>query len=104
MYCVPSTLQTQAFPLSPLLAAYLPGTASGMEGQFDLHASLKGPLSDPVRIETTIEIPTLKASYQSWQIANVEPIRADYRDGILKISDRLALPLLGEDARVIAAF
>ena len=85
-YNTTATLQAQAFPLGPLLAAYLPGTASGMEGQFDLHASLKGPLSDPMRIETTIEIPTLKASYQSWQIANVQPIRADYRDGILKIS------------------
>jgi len=86
-YYTNATLDTRAFPLAPILATYLPGNAAAMQGQFDLHATLKGPLKDPQRIEATVEIPTLKAAYNTLQFSNVGPIRADYRNGVLELAN-----------------
>jgi translocation and assembly module TamB len=84
-YYTSATLDTQGLPLGPLLASYLPGQGQDFRGQTEVHASLKGPLKDPARLEAHVEIPTLTAAYQSMQIANAVPIRVDYRNGVLNL-------------------
>lgn len=85
-YYTNATLDTKAFPLAPILARYLPENAAAMQGQFDLHATLKGPLKDLARVEAVVEIPTVTAKYNNLQFANVGPIRADYRNGVLQLA------------------
>ncbi|GAC1701330.1 MAG: hypothetical protein NVS9B4_04400 [Candidatus Acidiferrum sp.] len=79
------TLDTRAFPLNPVFAAYFPDNA-GVRGLMDLHADLKGPLKEPERIEANVEIPTLKVDYQAIHLANSGPIRANYRNGVVQLA------------------
>jgi translocation and assembly module TamB len=85
-YYTNAALDIHAFPLTPILATYLPGNAAAMRGQFDLHATLKGPLKDPQRIEGIVEIPTLKVAYQALQFSNVGPIRAHCKNGVIELA------------------
>src|SRR6202040_438764 len=74
-----------ALPLAPLFAMFLSGSPQGLQGETELHASLKGPLKDKTRIEAHLTIPTLKASYQSLEIGAASPIRVDYSDSVVTL-------------------
>ncbi len=84
-YYTSATFDTQGLPLAPLMASYLPGQGKDFRGQTEVHASLKGPLKDPARLEARVEIPSVTAAYQSMQIENTAPIRMHYRDGVLTL-------------------
>ncbi len=77
-------LDTQKIELGPFLATYL--SSPGIRGQTELHASLKGPLKSPEQIEANVNIPTLNLNYQSFQIAAVAPMQAQYRAGTLTLA------------------
>ena len=70
-------IDTRPIELGPLLAGYL--STPGIQGQTELHGSIKGPLKRPEQLEGQLEVPTLSLSYQSVQIASASPIRIDYR-------------------------
>ena len=80
------TLDTQAIPFAPILAAYAPTQAANIKGQTELHGTLKGPLRRRDRLEAHISIPQLAMSYKDTiKLASAEPIRADYVDGVLNL-------------------
>jgi len=89
------TVDTPVIPLQPLLAAYAPAQAALVNGQTELHATLRGPLKNQKLLLAHLNIPTLAVSYRTpassgaqpatLQIAAVNPIRADYVDGVLSL-------------------
>ena len=82
-YFTAASLDTSKFPLAPILALYVPSRPSGLDGESELHASIRGPLADKTKIEAHLTIPTLRASYQSLQLANTAPIRVDYANSVV---------------------
>lgn len=77
----------------PLLALYAPNLDGQVQGQAELHASLRGPLQKPERgplqkpelLEGHIEIPVMNASYAQFQLGATKPLRADYKSGVLTL-------------------
>jgi len=114
-YYTTANIDTTALPVAALLAVYVPALPTGLQGQMELHASLKGPLKDKSRMEAHLVIPTLSASYESVQISNAGPIRVDYANYVVSLqpselsgtetSIRLAgqVPLRGAGAMTLNA-
>jgi len=84
-YYADAAIDTGNIPLQPVLAAYAPGLPPGFQGNTELHASLKGPLKDKAAIVAQVTVPTFSASYQSLQIATIEPLRVDYSNDVLTL-------------------
>lgn len=75
-------LDTGRISFQPLLAVFAPAQAGVLNGQTELHATLRGPLQDKAHIEAHIEVPVLSASYKELQIAAARPIHLDYQNGV----------------------
>ena len=85
-YFTDATVDTSKLSLQPLLAIYAPAYAADVMGETELHATVKGPLKDQSALDAHITIPTLSVAYRdSVQLAAVEPIRADYANGVLTL-------------------
>ena len=97
-YDATARLDARNVPLGLILAGYLPRTSS-LLGLTEIHGSVKGPLKDPARLEVQIEIPTLALNHQSIQIANVTPIRMDYRNQMLTLR-RVQMKGTGTDLQI----
>ncbi len=96
-YLADATLDTQPIPLQPLLATYVPDEAANITGETEVHATLRGPLKHPERIEAHLIVPELNLHYQqSIELAASGPIHADYVNGVLNI-DRSGLKGTGTD-------
>ena len=114
-YYAEGTLDTTGIPLDPLLAMYLPSSPKGVQGETELHATLKGPLRDKSKIEAHLTIPILKASYQSLDIAAASPIQLDYFDSVVTLQPaeirgtdtslrlQARIPLGGDTAPTVSA-
>jgi translocation and assembly module TamB len=77
---------TQAIPFQPLLAIYAPSEAANLNGQTEVHATLRGPLKDKNKLEAHITIPQLAVNYKNTiQLAAAGPIRADFINGVLNV-------------------
>jgi translocation and assembly module TamB len=84
-YYTTATIDTTALPVAALLAVYVPSLPTGLQGQMEFHASLKGPLKDKSRMEAHLVIPTMSASYEQVQISNAGPIRIDYANSLVSL-------------------
>jgi translocation and assembly module TamB len=84
-YYAEGTLDTSKFPLDPLLAVYAPSRPAALHGESEFHVSIRGPLTDKSRMEAHLTIPTLRMDYESLNIANSAPIRADYKDSVVTL-------------------
>jgi translocation and assembly module TamB len=84
-YSANANADVRALPLRPMLARFFPAVAQELKGQTEIHASLKGPLKNPQRVEATVEVPTINAEYKNFQIGNDGPIRVAYRTGVVTI-------------------
>jgi len=85
-YLADATLDTQAIPFAPLLAAYLPEQAANIDGQTEVHAILHGPLKNKNLIEAHVSIPMLQMAYgKTVQLAAASPIHVDYKNGVVAI-------------------
>ncbi|PYX37826.1 MAG: hypothetical protein DMG81_13220, partial [Acidobacteria bacterium] len=71
--------------LAPLLASYMPSVPEDFQGQVELHGTLKGPLKNKSQMEGSINIPVLRAQYQSIQIGAAQPIRARYTQSVITV-------------------
>jgi len=88
-------LDTPVIPLQPFLAAYAPAQAAQVNGQTEIHATLRGPLKKTQLLEAHVNIPILGIEYRTettgagqpanLQIAAVSPIRADYAAGVVTL-------------------
>jgi translocation and assembly module TamB len=74
-------LDTSRIDFQPLVAMFAPAQANDLSGQTELHATLRGPLTDKSRLEAHIEVPNLALNYRQFQLGAAKPIRVDYRDG-----------------------
>jgi translocation and assembly module TamB len=85
-YLADATLDTQAIALQPLVAMYAPDQAASLSGQTEVHATLHGPLKKVNEIEAHVNVPVLKMAYgNSIQLAAAEPIRIDYKSGVVTL-------------------
>ena len=85
-YLTDATLDTQSIPIQPILAIYAPEQAENLTGQTEVHATLHGPLKNSKLLEGHITIPVLKVAYgKSVQLAVVNPIHVDYKNGIVNV-------------------
>lgn len=85
-YMVEATLDTRNIPLQPVLAMYVPTEASQLHGETEIHATFRGPLKDPRRIEAHVTIPMLKLGYSDTiQLAATQPLHIDYTNGVLNL-------------------
>jgi translocation and assembly module TamB len=85
-YLADLSLDTQSIPLAPWFALYAPSEAGNLNGQTEIHATLRGPLKDEARLEAHLLIPQLAVNYKdSIQLAAEAPIRADYVNGVLNL-------------------
>ena len=85
-YFADVVFDTQAIPIAPLVAIYIPSQSGNVTGQTELHATLRGPLRDKTRVEAHLVIPQLAVNYKdSIQLATESPIHADYASGVLTL-------------------
>jgi translocation and assembly module TamB len=85
-YLVDAAIDTQPIPLQPLLATYAPDEAANITGQTELHATMRGPLKHPERIEAHVIVPELNLHYQQTiELAVSGPIHLDYVNGVLNL-------------------
>jgi translocation and assembly module TamB len=84
-YNVDAVVDTSKIALQPLVAAYSASQAGNISGETELHASLRGPLKDRSRLEAHITVPTFNVSYKNVQLAAANPVKLDYRNGVLTI-------------------
>jgi translocation and assembly module TamB len=81
-----ASIDTQGIPLQPLIAAYSPAQAASLSGKTELHATVRGPLKKVSQLEAHVTIPYLDVDYnRTIQLAAAEPIKADYKNGVLNI-------------------
>jgi translocation and assembly module TamB len=96
-YLANATLDTQPIAFAPLVAMYAPSQAGNINGQTELHATLRGPLKNKALVEAHITIPQLTANYKNTvQLAAAAPIHLDYANGTLQLQ-RAALRGTGTD-------
>ena len=83
-----ASLDVTSMPIAALLAAAgdAANPAAGVTGETEIHATMQGPLKDVAHLEGHVEIPKLTLAYQNQKIEAVDPIRLDYRDGIVTVS------------------
>ncbi|MBO0912672.1 MAG: translocation/assembly module TamB domain-containing protein, partial [Acidobacteria bacterium] len=84
-YSVEASLDTSKFAFDPFLALYMPSLPSGLRGETEMHASVRGPLADMTKLEAHVTIPVLDAKYQSIEVAASRPIRASYINSLLTV-------------------
>jgi len=85
-YLADASLDTNAFPLQPTLAAYAPEQEASISGQTELHATLHGPLKNRDLVEAHLTIPVLKVGYNnSIQLAATAPIKIDYKNEVVTL-------------------
>ena len=71
----------RSLPIGPLLASYVSGSVTGLEGQTEIHATLSGPLKEPGQVTVHLQVPVLKLQYRTAEIALVRPLEVNYRHG-----------------------
>ena len=86
-YLADVSLDTQGIPLQPIFAIYAPAQAPDMNGETELHATLKGPLKNKAALEAHVTIPVLKVSYKQLQVGVAAPIKFDYANSVLTVQN-----------------
>lgn len=76
-----ASLDSQKFPLRPIIAALAPEMGGGVTGEAEIHATLHGPLRDARQMEVHMAIPTLSVDYENSIQLAASPIRADLLNG-----------------------
>ena len=85
-YYTNAALDTKVIPIGPIVDLYAPSQAGSVEGQTELHATIKGPLKDKAKLDAHVIVPNLSADYKKTiQLAAVAPIRVDYTNGVLQL-------------------
>jgi translocation and assembly module TamB len=70
----------------PLLATYMRSAPADLRGTADVSGEIDGPLVRPQEIKADVELSTLNLAYQNLALASVGPVRLNYADSVLAIS------------------
>jgi translocation and assembly module TamB len=98
-YYIRASLDSKNMPIEGLLALSGSGKHNGPRGVVEVHATAEGPLTHKNRMQGQVVIPTLKAEYQAFQIANANPIRIHYANSIIAL-DPAEISGTGTDLRL----
>jgi translocation and assembly module TamB len=80
------TVDTQAIPLQPLIAAFSPAEAANVNGQTELHLTLHGPLKHWSEVDAHATIPVLQINYtDKFHVAAAAPLHIDLSQGVLAL-------------------
>src|SRR5262249_27550492 len=83
-YLAEAAIDLGEMSLAPVFAVYLPAQAADLSGRTEVHAMINGPLKDPSAMTGQITLPTFSLAYRgNIQLANTQPIRIEYRKGVL---------------------
>ncbi len=79
-------LDTQPFPLGPLLAAYSPSLAGSIAGSTEIHLTANGPLKHFNRMRAMVNLPVFQLNYQNKvRLGAAAPIRFQLANGLLRV-------------------
>jgi translocation and assembly module TamB len=85
-YNVDAAFDTSSISLQPLVAAYIPSQATNVTGKTEIHAKIRGPLTDQSRLDAHLTIPVFDVHYRNMvDLAAANPIQMDYTKGVLTI-------------------
>jgi translocation and assembly module TamB len=85
-YIVHGGFEVHSFEFGPLLATYVPGVEHQIEGTTEVRGQIDGPLARPQDFKATVELSTLNLAYQDMKLASAGPVRLNYADSVVTIS------------------
>jgi translocation and assembly module TamB len=85
-YIVHGGFEVHSLEFGPLLAAYVPGVKRQFEGNTEVRGQIEGPLARPQDIKATVELSTLNLAYQDLKLASARPVRLNYANSVVTIS------------------
>lgn len=85
-YMVHGGFEIRSLQFGPLLAAYLPSMRRQFQGNAEVRGQIDGPLADPAQVKASVELSTLNLSYQDLSLASAGPIRFQYANNVVTIS------------------
>jgi len=84
-YYSQAVLDTGTIQLNDLLGLRSANPGEGLQGQTELHATMKGSLKNVAELEAHVTVPLLAAKYKSLEITSAAPLRIDYEDSVAKL-------------------
>jgi translocation and assembly module TamB len=83
---VHGAFEVRSLEFGPLLATYVPGVRRQFEGNAEVSGQIDGPLARPEEVKASVELSTLKLGYQNLALASAGPVRLNYANGVLTIT------------------
>ncbi len=85
-YIVHGGFEVHSLEFGPLLATYVPGVKRSFEGNTEVRGQIDGPLARPQDVKATVELSTLNLAYQDLKLASAGPVRLNYANSVVTIS------------------
>jgi translocation and assembly module TamB len=85
-YIVHGGFEVHSLEFGPLLATYVPGVKRQFEGNTEVRGQIDGPLARPQDVKASIELSTLNLAYQDLKLASAGPVRLNYANSVVTIS------------------
>ena len=85
-YIVHGNFELHSPEFGPLLATYMRAAPAGLRGTAEVRGQIDGPLAEPQEVKADVELSTLNLAYQNLALASVGPVRLNYADSVLTIS------------------
>jgi translocation and assembly module TamB len=85
-YMVHGGFEIRSLQFGPLLAAYMPGVRRQFQGDAEVRGQIDGPLANPGQVKASVELSTLKLAYQDLNLASAGPVRLNYANNVVTIS------------------
>jgi translocation and assembly module TamB len=85
-YMVHGGFEIRSLEFGPLLATYLPSARKQLEGTTEVRGEIEGPLAHPQEVKASVDLSNLHLTYQDLTLASAGPIRLNYVDSALTIS------------------
>ena len=85
-YIAHGGFEVHSLEFGPLLATYVPGVKRQFEGNTEVRGQIDGPLARPQDVKASIELSTLNLAYQDLKLASAGPVRLNYANSVVTIS------------------
>ena len=85
-YIVHGNFELHSPEFGPLLATYMRSAPAGLRGTAEVRGQIDGPLAHPHEVKADVELSTLNLAYQNLALASTGPVRLNYADSVLTIS------------------
>jgi translocation and assembly module TamB len=86
-YIVHGGFEVHSLEFGPLLATYVPGLEHQFVGNTEVRGQIDGPLARPQDVQASIELSTLNLAYQDLKLASAGPVRLNYANSVVTISE-----------------